>query len=133
MVDAAVARFGRLDVLVNSASIWLGTPWPDASEADWDLLNGVAAKGTFLCARAAAAAPRRRTATGPWSTSRICRRSCRSPAIIAHSAAKAAVLNLTYALAAEMAPAVRVNAIAPGRGAAAARLHARNRSTRLRR
>ena len=49
MVDAAVARFGRLDVLVNSASIWLGTPWPDASEADWDLLNGVAAKGTFLC------------------------------------------------------------------------------------
>jgi pteridine reductase len=113
MVDAAVARFGRLDVLVNSASIWLGTPWPDASEADWDLLNGVAAKGTFLCARAAA--PHLK-AHGDGAMVNITDLSALVPfpGYIAHSAAKAAVLNLTYALAAEMAPAVRVNAIAPG-------------------
>ena len=119
MVDAAIARFGRLDVLVNSASIWLGTPWPDASEADWDLLNGVAAKGTFLCARAAA--PHLK-AHGDGAMINITDLSALVPfpGYIAHSAAKAAVLNLTYTLAAEMAPAVRVNAIAPGRGVAAA-------------
>jgi pteridine reductase len=113
MVDAAVARFGRLDVLVNSASIWLGTPWPDASEADWDLLNGVAAKGTFLCARAAALHLK---AHGDGAIINITDLSALVPfpGYLAHSVAKAAVLNLTYALATEMAPEVRVNAIAPG-------------------
>ena len=113
MVDAAIVRFGRLDVLVNSASVWRGTPWPEASEADWDLLHGVAAKGTFLCARAAA--PHLK-ANGDGAIINITDLSAVVPfrGYIAHSAAKAAVLNLTYALAAEMAPAVRVNAIAPG-------------------
>ncbi len=53
MVDATIERFGRLDVLVNSASIWKSTPWPDISEADWDLLNGVVVKGAFFCTKAA--------------------------------------------------------------------------------
>ncbi len=113
MVDAAVARFGRLDVLVNSASIWRGTPWPDASEADWDLLHGVAAKGTFLCARAAT--PHLK-AHGDGAIVNITDLSALAPfpGYAAHSAAKAAVLNLTYALAIELSPEVRVNAIAPG-------------------
>jgi NAD(P)-dependent dehydrogenase (short-subunit alcohol dehydrogenase family) len=113
MIDAAIARFGRLDVLVNSASIWRGTPWPDASEADWDLLHSVAAKGTFLCSRAAA--PHLK-AHGDGAIINITDLSALAPfpGYLAHSAAKAAVLNLTYALAIEMAPEVRVNAIAPG-------------------
>ena len=100
-------------MLVNSASIWRGTPWPEASEADWDVLHGVAAKGTFLCARAAA--PHLK-AHGDGAIINITDLSALVPfpGYIAHSAAKAAVLNLTYALAAEMAPEVRVNAIAPG-------------------
>jgi NAD(P)-dependent dehydrogenase (short-subunit alcohol dehydrogenase family) len=113
MIEAVIARFGRLDVLVNSASIWRGTPWPDASEADWDLLHSVAAKGTFLCARAAA--PHLK-AHGDGAIINITDLSALAPfpGYLAHSAAKAAVLNLTYALAIEMAPEVRVNAIAPG-------------------
>jgi pteridine reductase len=113
MVDAAVARFGRLDVLVNSASIWRGTPWPDVSEADWDLLHGVAAKGAFLCARAAATHLK---AHGDGAIINIVDLSALAPfpGYLAHSAAKAALLNLTHALAMEMAPAVRVNAVAPG-------------------
>jgi pteridine reductase len=113
MVDAAVARFGRLDVLVNSASIWLATPWPDASEADWDRLHGVAAKGSFLCARAATPHLKAR---GDGAIINITDLSALVPfpGYLAHSAAKAALLNLTYALAMELAPAVRVNAVAPG-------------------
>jgi 3-oxoacyl-[acyl-carrier protein] reductase/pteridine reductase len=113
MVDGAIERFGRLDVLINSASIWKATPWPDISEADWDLLNGVAAKGAFLCARATA---RHLSAHGEGAIVNIVDLSALAPFpnFLAHSAAKAALLNLTHALAIEMAPAVRVNAIAPG-------------------
>lgn len=113
MVDAAVERFGRLDVLVNSASIWRHTPWPEVTEADWDLLNGVAAKGAFLCARAAAP---HLAAHGDGAILNIVDLSAFTPfpGYMPHSAAKAALLNLTHALAIELAPAVRVNAIAPG-------------------
>jgi NAD(P)-dependent dehydrogenase (short-subunit alcohol dehydrogenase family) len=113
MVDAAVARFGRLDVLVNSASLWRATPWPQTSEADWDVLHGIAAKGTFLCAQAAAP---HLCEHGDGAIINITDLSALAPfpGFAAHSAAKAAVLNLTYSLAIEMAPDVRVNAIAPG-------------------
>lgn len=113
MIDAAMARFGRLDVLVNSASIWRGTPWPNASESDWDLLHDVGAKGAFLCAQAAA--PHLK-AHGDGAIVNIVDLSALVPfpGYVAHSAAKAALLNLTRSLAIEMAPAVRVNAIAPG-------------------
>jgi 3-oxoacyl-[acyl-carrier protein] reductase/pteridine reductase len=113
MVDAAVERFGQLDVLVNSASIWKDTPWPDIGENDWDLLHGVSVKGAFLCARAAAS---HLSAHGDGAIVNIVDLSALAPfpGFLAHSAAKAALLNLTYALAIEMAPNVRVNAVAPG-------------------
>jgi NAD(P)-dependent dehydrogenase (short-subunit alcohol dehydrogenase family) len=113
LIDAAVARFGRLDVLVNSASLWKDTPWPETSEADWDLLHGVTAKGAFLCSKAAAP---HLTAHGDGAIVNIVDLSALAPfpGFLPHSAAKAALLNLTYALAMEMAPAVRVNAVAPG-------------------
>src|SRR5512135_2653936 len=53
MIDAAVARFGRLDVLVNSASLWRRTPWAELDGAAWDQLLAVDLKGAFLCAKAA--------------------------------------------------------------------------------
>jgi NAD(P)-dependent dehydrogenase (short-subunit alcohol dehydrogenase family) len=113
MMDAAVERFGRLDVLVNSASIWKGSPWPDVSEAEWELLHGVAAKGAFLCARAATPFLK---ANGDGAIVNITDLSALAPfpGFVSHSTAKAAVLSLTRALAIEMAPVVRVNAIAPG-------------------
>jgi NAD(P)-dependent dehydrogenase (short-subunit alcohol dehydrogenase family) len=113
LIDAAVRHFGRLDILVNSASLWKDTRWPDISEADWDLLHGVAAKGAFLCAKAAAP---HLSARGDGAVVNIVDLSALTPfpGFLPHSAAKAALLNLTYALAMEMAPAVRVNAVAPG-------------------
>ena len=113
LVDAAVERLGRLDVLVNSASLWRRTPWAELDEAAWDQLVDIALKGPFLCARAAAP---HLTAHGDGAIVNIVDLSAIIPFrnYLPHSAAKAGLLNLTYSLAMELAPAVRVNAIAPG-------------------
>lgn len=113
LVDEAVARLGRLDVLVNSASLWRKTPWAELDEAAWDQLVDIALKGPFLCAKAAAP---HLTAHGDGAIINIVDLSAfvPFPNFMPHSAAKAGLVNLTYALAMELAPAVRVNAIAPG-------------------
>jgi len=113
MVDAAVGMFGRLDVLVNSASLWRRTPWAELDEADWDQLLDINLKGPFLCAQAAAP---HLAAHGNGVIINIVDTSAfvPFPNLMPHSASKAGLLNLTYALAKELAPAVRVNAVAPG-------------------
>ena len=51
-VQSVVARFGRLDVVVNNAGAVLAATAEETSEADWDRLLGVNLKGTFLVSRA---------------------------------------------------------------------------------
>ncbi len=113
MIAAVLARFGRLDVLVNSASLWRRTPWPALDEAAWDQLIDINLKGPFLCARAAAP---HLAAHGAGAIVNIVDLSAfvPFPNLLPHSVAKAGLVNLTYALAMELAPAVRVNAVAPG-------------------
>jgi NAD(P)-dependent dehydrogenase (short-subunit alcohol dehydrogenase family) len=113
MVDAAIERFGRLDVLVNSASVWRRTPWEELTEEEWDAKLDVDLKGAFLCAKAAWP---HLIAHGDGAIVNIVDLSALKPFpnFLAHSVAKAGLLNLTYGLAHELAPAVRVNAVAPG-------------------
>jgi NAD(P)-dependent dehydrogenase (short-subunit alcohol dehydrogenase family) len=113
LVSAAIARFGRLDVLVNSASVWQRTPWSRLDEVAWDQSLDVDLKGAFLCSRAAAD---HLAANGDGAIVNIVDLSAFAPFpnMLAHSVAKAGLLNMTYALAMELAPAVRVNAVAPG-------------------
>jgi pteridine reductase len=118
---AAVARlvadtereFGRLDILVNSASLFERAALPDIDEADWDRVLGVNLKGPFLLSRAAAPLLARDgggtivnivdlSALQPW------------PSYAHHAVSKAGLLHLTRVLARALAPAVRVNSIAPG-------------------
>lgn len=113
LVNATVTALGRLDVLVNSASLWQRTPWGELDEAMWDRLLDTNLKGPLLCARAAAP---HLAAYGEGAIVNIVDLSAwvPFPNYMPHSAAKAGLLNLTHALAMELAPAVRVNAIAPG-------------------
>jgi NAD(P)-dependent dehydrogenase (short-subunit alcohol dehydrogenase family) len=113
MVDAAIERFGRLDVLVNSASVWRRTPWEELTEELWDQKLDVDLKGAFLCAKAAAP---HLAAHGDGAIVNIVDLSAFQPFpnFMAHSAAKAGLLNLTYSLAIELGPEIRANAIAPG-------------------
>ena len=113
LVSAAISRFGRLDVLVNSASVWQRTPWPNLDEVAWDRSLAVDLKGAFLCARAAAD---HLAANGDGAIVNVVDLSAfvPFPNMLPHSVAKAGLLNMTYALAMELAPAVRVTAVAPG-------------------
>lgn len=113
LVASAVARLGRLDVLVNSASVWRRTPWGELDEVAWDQSLEVDLKGAFLCVKAAAP---HLAAHGDGAIVNIVDLSALLPFpnMLAHSVAKAGLLNMTYALAMELAPEVRVNAVAPG-------------------
>jgi len=113
LVEAAANQLGRLDVLVNSASLWRRTPWAELDEVTWDQLLDINLKGPFLCARAAAP---HLAAHGDGAIVNIVDLSAGVPFpnYMPHSAAKSGLWNLTQALAMELAPMVRVNAIAPG-------------------
>lgn len=50
-VEAAVARHGRLDILVNGAGVWVEGPAEEVDEAEWDRVIDINLKGTFFCCR----------------------------------------------------------------------------------
>lgn len=112
LVAQAVGRFGRLDALVNNASNFYPTPLDKATPAQWDDLFAVNARAPFFLAQAAV--PHLRAARGAVVNLADIHgeRPLRDHPL--YSAAKAALLMLTRSLAIELAPEVRVNAIAPG-------------------
>ncbi|AKC88238.1 pteridine reductase [Pseudoxanthomonas suwonensis] len=112
LVAATVGRFGRLDALVNNASNFHPTPLGTVTAQQWDELFAVNARAPFFLAQAAA--PHLRAAHGAIVNLAdvYAHRPLREHA--PYSAAKAALVSLTRALALELAPEVRVNAVAPG-------------------
>jgi len=113
MVSAARERFGFVDILVNSASLFRETPFPMEDLEGWRLVTGIGIDGPFFCANAVAPLM---LAQGAGVIINIADLSGWEPwpGMIAHSVSKAAILALTRQLALELAPAVRVNAVAPG-------------------
>lgn len=112
MIDRVATEFGRLDVLVNSASLFRSTPFLSIDEKDWDRVLAVNLKGPFLVIQAAAALLAAQggvvvniadlSALQPW------------PGFAHHSVSKAGLAQLTRVAARALAPRVRVNCIAPG-------------------
>ncbi|MEJ2186005.1 MAG: SDR family oxidoreductase [Gemmatimonadota bacterium] len=112
MIDRVATEFGRLDVLVNSASLFRSTPFLSIDEKDWDRVLAVNLKGPFLVIQAAAALLAAHegvvvniadlSALQPW------------PGFAHHSVSKAGLAQLTRVAARALAPRVRVNCIAPG-------------------
>ena len=112
LVDATLARFGRLDLLVNNASNFFPTPLDSATVAQWDALFAVNARAPFLLAQATA--PHLQRADG--AIVNLVDIHAEQPLRDhpAYCAAKAALAALTRSLALDLAPQVRVNAVAPG-------------------
>jgi 3-oxoacyl-[acyl-carrier protein] reductase/pteridine reductase len=112
-IDRVVDHFGRIDVLINNASVWLKAPVLEIQETDWDLAMQVNLKGPFLCAQAAAPYMLQQ---GRGLILNITDLSAFQvwPDYAHHAASKAGLVALTKSLAVELAPTVRVNAIAPG-------------------
>jgi NAD(P)-dependent dehydrogenase (short-subunit alcohol dehydrogenase family) len=111
-VDAALARFGRLDVLVNNAAINREMPIAAHTEEVWDKHVDTILKGSFFCARAAIPALRESGGNIVNVASELGLRPIVNN--VAYCAAKGGVITLTRALALELAPDIRVNCIAPG-------------------
>ena len=116
MIRRVVERFGRLDLLANNAGTTVFVPMNDLDNMrpdDWDRIMTTNVKGTYLVSRTAA--PHLR-ANGNGAIVNTASISGLRPAgsCMAYSVSKAGVIQLTRCLAVALAPAVRVNAIAPG-------------------
>jgi 3-oxoacyl-[acyl-carrier protein] reductase len=116
MVDTAVDAFGRLDVLVNNAGTTRFIAHADldgVKDDDWERILGVNLKGPFQCARAAAKALAADGGGEIVNVSSVAGIAAVGSSI-PYAASKAALNNVTVALARVLGPAVRVNAVAPG-------------------
>jgi 3-oxoacyl-[acyl-carrier protein] reductase len=113
MIELVTGAWQGLDVLVNNAGVVNRGPLLDITEAMWDSVVDVNLKGVFLCTQSAARwmKPRRTGAIVNISSMRGVEGGSSS----AHyAAAKAGVIALTKTVARELAPDIRVNAVAPG-------------------
>lgn len=116
-VRAMVERLERdgvhVDILVNSASIFHPTPVDTVSEEDWDAFQDANLKGPFLLSTLLGRGMQRRGSgsivnIADWSGLRPYR------GYIPYCVSKGGLITLTKALARDLAPAVSVNAVAPG-------------------
>ena len=112
LVSDVVARFGALDVLINNASSFYPTPFGATTEDQWDDLIGTNLKAPYFLTQAAA----RYLTAGRGSVVNLADiHGCNPVAgYPAYCSAKAGLIMLTRALALELGPEVRVNAVAPG-------------------
>jgi NAD(P)-dependent dehydrogenase (short-subunit alcohol dehydrogenase family) len=117
LVSSAVAALGRLDVLVNMASVYVKRPLADLTPAEWDAPMQVDLRAAFLCAQAAAPHMRAQGGGRIVNFSDWVAKSGRPRYLgyVQYYVAKAGVIALTEALALELAADnILVNAIAPG-------------------
>ncbi len=112
IVGAALTGLGGLDVLVNSAGVGKSGPIEDFDEAAWDETLDINLKGTFFCIRAALAALRE--AKGNIVNLASDAGLIGELGLTVYCASKGGVVNMTRALALELAPDVRVNCVCPG-------------------
>ena len=112
LVSQATTEFGQLDVLVNNASSFYPTPVGQTTDEQWQDLIGVNLKAPYFLSQAAA---------GPLTVSGGCiinlvdiyaERPLKNHPV--YNVTKAGLIGLTRALARELGPEVRVNAVAPG-------------------
>lgn len=112
LVQAAVEAYGRLDVLVNNASSFFPTPVGHIDETAWNDLIGTNLKAPLFLSQAAA--PELREARGCIVNVTDIHAQRPMGGYLVYSVGKAGLAALTQALARELGPQVRVNAVAPG-------------------
>ena len=117
MAEATLDAFGRIDVLVNNAAIYLSIhrrPFYEISAEEWDRVTAVNVKGVFLCAKAVLPAMREQ---GGGKIINISSNTVMAgtPNFLHYVASKAALIGMTRSMARELGGyGINVNAIAPG-------------------
>jgi len=114
LADQTFERFGRVDILINDAGVYLKSPVVSKSEEEWDRTLDVNLGGNFLCARAFVPAMRTQKSGRIISiASSIAHSGAREFAD--YAASKAGIIGFVKALARELGPdGITVNAICPG-------------------
>jgi len=112
-VAKAIERMGSLDVLINNAGISIRHDFLDITSKEWDEVLGVNLKGVFMVAQVAARHMVDR-GSGVIINTASTAGSTGYPHYADYSASKGGVIALTQAMALELAPIVRVNAVSPG-------------------
>ena len=115
MVQQAVEKFGKIDVLVNNAGIEHQSPFLEKTEEEWDATLAVDLKGPFLCSQAAARDMVRRSAPGTIINISSVHEDLGFPGYADYCAAKGGLRMLCRNMALELAPhKINVVNVAPG-------------------
>jgi NAD(P)-dependent dehydrogenase (short-subunit alcohol dehydrogenase family) len=116
MIDMTVAAFGRLDIIVNNAGVTRYAYVMDLTEADWDRIHRVNAKGVFFCLqRAARQMIDQGTGGRIINIASIAGRGHAGSSNVAYAASKGAVMAMTMLSAHQLGQHnINVNAICPG-------------------
>jgi len=112
LVDQTVQRFGKLDALINNASSFFQTPVGEITVEQWDDLIGTNLRAPLFLVQAAAPVLKKSQGAVVNITDIHAERPLKN--YVVYSVAKAGLVGLTRSLARELAPEVRVNAVAPG-------------------
>jgi len=115
LFETFVARFGRVDLLVNNAGISLKVPFLETSEEQYDSIMATNLKSVFFCTQAAARVMIERGTRGVIINNSSIHREVQLPASSVYGPVKAALEKFTRHAALELAPyGIRVNAVTPG-------------------
>ena len=115
MFTAFIARFNRLDILINNPYAGSGATFLEITEENWDLTLGVCLKGFFLCSQQAARIMVQQGQGGCIVSTSSVHAYRTWPGDTAYGVAKAGVLRLTESMAVDLGPHnIRCNAVMPG-------------------